>query len=89
MHAISIATNEASIFIHVDKRAVTPENVEQTFRELQSRLHEIAESAEKPRPKQDLSFLRHLPTAPMSAEIADAYKHHTFSRQEIYDDPKL
>jgi hypothetical protein len=78
MQAISIATNEASIVIHLDKRAVSPENVEQTFRELQLRLHDIAERGAIQHPKQDLSFLRTLPSVSVSAENAEMYKHHTF-----------
>lgn len=88
MQSISIAANEASIFIHLDRNAVTAETVAKTVNELTTYLQEIA-SREQPSSRvkaQDLSFLRRLPTVSLPDGITERYKHSTFSRKEIYND---
>jgi hypothetical protein len=83
MQSISIAANEAGIFIHLDRNAVTAETVTKTVNELTTYLQEIA-SREQPSAKaQDLSFLRRLPTVSLPGDIAERYKYSTFSRQEL------
>jgi hypothetical protein len=86
MQSISIAANEASIFIHLDRNAVTAETVAKTVNELTTYLQEIASREQSSVRVQDLSFLRRLPTVSLPDDIAERYKNSTFSREELYND---
>jgi hypothetical protein len=96
MKPISIATNEAGVFVYLDRTIVTEETIQQTLEELSVHLHGVAQSTEpdiqlsasapKPKKPQDLTFLLHLPEVAISDELIEQYKNSTFSRQEIYDD---